>query len=405
MQGNKLINTHGRLIENIFKAHAELAELNRQTPKCKFHRDFGIEWELKDGVVLYPRNTITDYLSGLFAILWPEAPLIVVDNYSPPQEWEQISQKLPNALVVLCRMQSYLDYDLGLDYGRLMAKLPVNLLGRAITARQLGELLPAGDKTTKFYDYFRKTDFPAEPSNHKKILKAFELFQESLSIGTYLQILKRYLLKADTPVPTVKTPMYFEDIFKLSPNEVIIDCGGFTGDTLQFYLDNINHDFGAYYLFEPDPDNFAQLEKNLETLPLHIKNKTTAFQKAVGHTPGELEFTGQGSLESRVDIHNGIIKVESVPLDLALKDIRPGFIKMDLEGYEAFALLGARNIIKERRPILAICVYHYPFDLWELPLLVNSFVKGYRYYLRAYNEMFDYVCYCVPEERLACNNK
>lgn len=83
MQGNKLINTHGRLIENIFKAHAELAELNRQTPKCKFHRDFGIEWELKDGVVLYPRNTITDYLSGLFAILWPEAPLIVVDNYPP----------------------------------------------------------------------------------------------------------------------------------------------------------------------------------------------------------------------------------------------------------------------------------------------------------------------------------
>lgn len=386
------------ILDQIFQAHDALARVGKKT------WEYGLEWELEDGLVLYPRNMMTDYLSGLFKILWPEAPLRVFSSETGPGEWAAVARELPDALLVLCEMQSYLDHDLGLDYGRLLQVAPAPLAGRVINVRQLGDFLPEGGRETKFYDYFRKTAFPADPGNRKKIARAFGLFEEPLSRVTFAQILKRYLLRADTLVPTVNTPMYFEDFFTLGESEVIVDCGGFTGDTLQFYLEKVHGDFAAYHVFEPDPSNFERLVANVGKLPAPLAAKVRPQREAVSHRPGTLEFEGRGALESRVDTA-GEISVESVPLDMALEGVDPTLIKMDLEGFESFALLGARNTIRRARPVLSICVYHYPFDLWELPLLINSFCKGYRFFLRAYAEMFDYVCYAVPEERLSAKGR
>lgn len=302
---------------------------------------------------------------------------------------------------MFCELQSYLDRDIGVDYAKFARLLPKPWLGRVIAARQLGEFLPAGTRDTKFLDYFRKTDFPAEAGNRKKILKASKLFEDSLSLETYLAILKRYLLRSDTLVPIADGIPYFEKFFSLGDDEIIVDCGAFTGDTLELYLRDLRDSFSQYHAFEPDPDNFAELQKTIDKLPVDLKNRVRAWPNAVGHTPKKLHFEGKGALESRVDDERGNLEVNSLPLDSALKDIKPTFIKMDLEGYETFALLGARNIIRAARPVLAVCVYHYAFDFWELPLLISSFVKGYKYFLRAYNEIFDYVLYAVPEERLA----
>lgn len=72
--------------------------------------------------------------------------------------------------------------------------------------------------------------------------------------------------------------------------------------------------------------------------------------------------------------------MESVTLDEALCGVKPTLMKFDIEGYEAFALQGGRQIIQNARPVLALCVYHHPFDLWELPLMVKSMVGDYRFF-------------------------
>jgi hypothetical protein len=97
---------------------------------------------------------------------------------------------------------------------------------------------------------------------------------------------------------------------------------------------------------------------------------------------------------------DGKTTVESVTLDETLRDVQPTLMKFDIEGYEAFALQGGKNLIQSARPVLALCVYHHPFDLWELPLMVKSMVADYCFFLRAYQEQFSYICYCVPPERL-----
>lgn len=71
---------------------------------------------------------------------------------------------------------------------------------------------------------------------------------------------------------------------------------------------------------------------------------------------------------------------------------------MDIEGSEADALLGAQKTICKYKPDLAICVYHFADDIWEIPLLLDSWNLGYRFYLRTYSSNgFETVLYAVSK--------
>ena len=58
---------------------------------------------------------------------------------------------------------------------------------------------------------------------------------------------------------------------------------------------------------------------------------------------------------------------------------------MDIEGAEYQAILGAKKIIDKYKPKLAICVYHKPEDIWELPWLIHKINQEYKFYLRHYS--------------------
>ena len=65
------------------------------------------------------------------------------------------------------------------------------------------------------------------------------------------------------------------------------------------------------------------------------------------------------------------------------------FLKMDIEGSELAALRGAERIIREQRPKLAICVYHKPEDMWEIPSFILSCHPDYKLYLRHHSMLAD----------------
>lgn len=73
--------------------------------------------------------------------------------------------------------------------------------------------------------------------------------------------------------------------------------------------------------------------------------------------------------------------IETVALD-ELIDERVTFLKMDIEGAEAEAIKGAKNMIQKDKPKLAICIYHKPNDLWEIPLMIHELVPEYKMYIR-----------------------
>jgi hypothetical protein len=74
---------------------------------------------------------------------------------------------------------------------------------------------------------------------------------------------------------------------------------------------------------------------------------------------------------------------------------------MDIEGFEEEAIWGARRLIKEHSPVLAICAYHNSDQIWRVPLLVKAINPDYQCLLRRYAEAtYEIVWYFVPKARV-----
>ncbi len=71
---------------------------------------------------------------------------------------------------------------------------------------------------------------------------------------------------------------------------------------------------------------------------------------------------------------------------------------MDVEGAEVEALVGAKNLICNNKPDLAICLYHKISHLWEIVLLVHSWNLGYNFYLRQHDYTMELVMYAIVKE-------
>lgn len=69
-------------------------------------------------------------------------------------------------------------------------------------------------------------------------------------------------------------------------------------------------------------------------------------------------------------------------LDDVLSDKKVTVLKMDIEGAEVQGLNGAKNIIISQKPKLAICLYHTPEHLWEIPLLIHEMRPDYKMIIR-----------------------
>ena len=106
------------------------------------------------------------------------------------------------------------------------------------------------------------------------------------------------------------------------------------------------------FAFEPDPDNFARLQRNLK---LNAIKQVNAFNLAVGEHAATLQLHRYGKSNagrhSLVALHEGeTIPVQVVSLDeywstQALPEGPIRLLKMDIEGYEVFALRGARRLL------------------------------------------------------------
>ena len=208
------------------------------------------------------------------------------------------------------------------------------------------------------------------------------MLEDDLSKETLLKKLnylisynKKYLKEIVRPIGN----QYFEpDIYKVTSNDYFVDCGAFDGDTLEILMLNVNNKIKGYYGFEPDDENF---------LKLHEKSKycdnVKIFKKGVFKENSLLKFNNSNTSSSQIS-ENGDTEVEVVSLDKTLKDKKVTFVKMDIEGAEYDALLGAKNLIINQKPILAISVYHNFDDLYKIPFLIESFGLKYKYYLRHY---------------------
>ena len=232
------------------------------------------------------------------------------------------------------------------------------------------------------------------------ILAAAALWSEDRSLREYVNQV-RWRLTADFAALSPAEPdQYFaEDLVQVGPDEVFVDCGAFTGDTLLDVARRVGS-WRAYHAFEPDPASFAALQAVVAALPEPLAGRVHVQRAATSDRPGKAWFNATG-LGSAGLSGAGTYAVDCVAIDDAVTGPPPTFIKMDIEGAEAAALAGARGAIQDGQPLLAIAAYHKQADLWELPCLVRAMWPDYCMFLRSHaGEGFDTVLYAMPPERL-----
>lgn len=232
--------------------------------------------------------------------------------------------------------------------------------------------------------------------HREDIMTSFSFYEDDYSRKTFMGILKYRLFLQRKFIDGIKrenSDQYFEKkIISFSPGEVFVDVGAYDGDTIKAFFVKTRGIFKKIYAFEPDGSSFKKLKKYVGDLH---DNRIKTFKYGLGEKKSTVSFVNDGTVESKVST-KGTYKIKIVSLDELLPKEKVTYVKMDIEGSEMGALVGAKKIIMKNKPKLAICVYHKPADFWELPLFIKQMVPSYKLYLRHYtNSWSETVCYAL----------
>lgn len=181
---------------------------------------------------------------------------------------------------------------------------------------------------------------------------------------------------------------YFENFICLNEDASFIDGGGFDGETTKMFT-RLYPNYKYIYYFEPTEQSFVNSIDNLNGIEKINFNKFGLWDRTE-----TLVFDNTLGSANKIST-NGNVSIEAVSIDEVINE-PVDYIKMDIEGAEYKALLGAKKYIAKHKPKLAICVYHNQSDFITIPNLVLSFNKDYKIYLRHYTQgVFETVMYFV----------
>lgn len=184
---------------------------------------------------------------------------------------------------------------------------------------------------------------------------------------------------------------YFDtEIVHLTAEEVFVDCGAFTGDTVKQFIKFSNGQFKRIVAFEPDEYNFSMLKKikNVDVIPKATWNEETTLCFDNGKGAGSKVVQGED------DSH--ITEIPTIAIDQCEQCADASFIKMDIEGAEYNSLLGAKKVISQNKPKLTICIYHSDEDMFRIIELIESWNLGYKFFVRHHaQKIAETVLYCV----------
>lgn len=156
------------------------------------------------------------------------------------------------------------------------------------------------------------------------------------------------------------------------------------------------------YAFEPIYQQFKNEENDtiiknsgkVEIIEKGLFDKSTNTNIIINGTASRIN----DYLSSEITVEIKTISINEFVKEKNIEKI--DYIKMDIEGAELKALKGAENTIIAHRPCLAICIYHSYNDLFDIPLYLNSILKGYKFEVFHYSlhSNSESVFYAIPDE-------
>ena len=229
----------------------------------------------------------------------------------------------------------------------------------------------------------------------------YERLEDDKSRLIFTSLIQYRLLPAKTFLERAydeEYAQYFDkELIECDENEVFVDCGGFIGDTVQSYIEQ-GFQYKKIFVFEPEEENIEKCKETMQN-----KDNIELFPYGVGEKREELWLDGTGSSSSFLGEKKigGVYGKRQIIVSLDEEIKEPvTWIKMDVEGFEIPALLGAKHHIQNESPKLTICLYHIVSDMWEIPRLIDTINPNYEYSIRHHHkeQNWETVLYAIPKK-------
>lgn len=170
----------------------------------------------------------------------------------------------------------------------------------------------------------------------------------------------------------------WENILSPDSYEICIDAGAYNGDTARQMLDKCSN-IKLIYALEPDKRNYKKLaacsEENTKIIPQNVaawdEDTTLVFDASGNRNANTFSLNTKKTVDVEAKKIDGIASTAD-------------YIKYDVEGAERKALIGSKELIKNRHPDLLVSAYHRNEDLFDLPLLINELNPDYKLILRKF---------------------
>jgi FkbM family methyltransferase len=175
----------------------------------------------------------------------------------------------------------------------------------------------------------------------------------------------------------------------VKPGDTIVDAGANIG----YYTvigSRLVGDKGKVYAFEPDPTNFALLEKNVR---LNGLTNVVPEQKALSNRKGALKLfiAAENKGDHRIYQPEGesrpAVEIEAVRLDEYFKDYKRGIdvLKTDTQGADGLILEGMTGLLEGRKDGPSIFMEFWPHGLKGMGTDASELLKklesyDYRFY-------------------------
>lgn len=242
------------------------------------------------------------------------------------------------------------------------------------------------DKRLVVLPFKELSDFNSQYSEGIVIINSFLGYKRDIDIDTISRKLREEevtptsIINYDEVNKTLTSKQYFDlPNFDYRNMRTFVDGGCFDGSDVISFFNNSRQKNLFSWAFEPECDNFKKCNINLQPYTENLK----LLNLGLWSESTNLNFISNGM--SSYIMSEGNNTIEVIKLDDILTDEKIDFIKMDIEGAEINALIGAKDIITRQKPNLAICIYHKPEHLWEIPALLLNYVPEYKFHIRHYS--------------------
>ncbi|MBU2634018.1 MAG: FkbM family methyltransferase [Nanoarchaeota archaeon] len=164
---------------------------------------------------------------------------------------------------------------------------------------------------------------------------------------------------------------------EIKEGDVVLDIGANIGYYALIFAKLVGPK-GKVFAFEPDPENFALLNKNIK---INEYKNVVLINKAVSNETGEIKLYLNEYNKANHQIypsknHRKSILIQTTRLDDFFKDYKGkiDFVKIDIEGAEYLAIQGMSNLLNKNKNIKIITEF-YPCWLENFNVKSEEYLK------------------------------